>query len=91
MTILHRDTDPRNCGALTIVVGNSTVYANDLLIAVDGDINTHGHGELIASGTTVFIHGILVIIDDDIAQIDDAFHVGAADAANGGSPDVEAY
>jgi len=37
---VHRDTDPRICGCKTIVVGNSTVFANGLLVSVDGDPDT---------------------------------------------------
>ena len=39
MPEVHRDTDQRICGHTTIVVGQSTVYANSLLISVDGDPN----------------------------------------------------
>jgi hypothetical protein len=40
MPKVHRDTDPRVCGCKTIVEGNSTVFANGLLISVDGDPDT---------------------------------------------------
>ena len=38
---IHRDSDPRICGAATTVTGNTTVFANDLLVAVNGDPNSH--------------------------------------------------
>ena len=45
MTIpIHRDTDPRVCGATTTVVNQSNVFANSLLVAVYGDTNSHGAG-----------------------------------------------
>jgi len=39
----HRENDRRYCGASTEVVGQSTVYVNSRLWAVDGDPAT-GHG-----------------------------------------------
>ena len=43
MTIpVHRITDARVCGAVTEQAGNSDVFANNLLVAVDGDPNSHG-------------------------------------------------
>ena len=48
MPSVHRDGDGRICGATTIVSGNSTVYANNKLVAVNGDPNSHGGGGLIA-------------------------------------------
>lgn len=41
MPMVHRHTDLRECGATTIVVGQSTVFVNNLLWAVDRDIDTH--------------------------------------------------
>jgi len=62
MTIpIHRDTDARACGATTTVAGNSTVYANALLVSVDGDPNSHGGGPLGATSNKVFCHNILVV------------------------------
>ena len=62
MTIpVHRHTDSRICGATTIVTNQSTVYANGLLIAVNGDPNTHGGGNLIANCNNVFIEGKMVV------------------------------
>lgn len=58
---VHRDGDARICGATTIVSGQSTVFANGKLIAVDGDENSHGGGSLIASNNNVYINGKLVV------------------------------
>ena len=62
MTIpVHRDTDARICGAATTVAGNSDVFANNLLVSVNGDPNTHGGGELIAHSNQVFADNILSV------------------------------
>ena len=62
MTIpVHRDTDARICGATTTVVNQSSVYANNLLIAVNGDPNTHKGGSLIAHCKNVYAEGILIV------------------------------
>lgn len=62
MTIpIHRDTDSRICGARTIVQKQSTVYANNLLVAVDRDPNSHGGGNLIAACNNVFVENSLVV------------------------------
>jgi uncharacterized Zn-binding protein involved in type VI secretion len=73
----HREDDSRFCGALTIVEGQGTVKVNSKLWAVDGDPETHGHGELVAvyGAKNVRINGILVICAvGDIAKPDDALH-----------------
>lgn len=63
MTIaVHRDTDARICGHTTVVSGQSNVYANNLLISVDGDPNDAGGGELDASGTkNVYINNKKIV------------------------------
>lgn len=61
MPSIHRDTDSRSCGASTVVVGQGTVYANSLLVSVDGDPNTDGGGSLSASCKNVFINGIMIV------------------------------
>lgn len=58
---IHRDTDRRICGAQTVVVRQSTVYANSLLVAVDNDPNSHGAGGLIARCNEVYVEGIMVV------------------------------
>lgn len=62
MPAAHRNGDSRICGATTVVVGQSTVYVNDQLWAVQGDIDTHGAGGLIPSGSTVFVEDKPVIV-----------------------------
>lgn len=59
----HRQGDSRQCGATTIVGGQTTVFANDKLWAVDGDSCTHGGGNLIHTGTTVYNEDKLVIVN----------------------------
>ena len=58
---VHRDTDARACGATTTVAGQGNVYANNLLISVDGDPNSHGAGALSAGSNKVFINNIAVV------------------------------
>ena len=58
---VHRNGDPRVCGALTIVTGQNSVYANGRLIAVNGDQNSHGGGNLIAGSNNVFVNNIAVV------------------------------
>lgn len=41
MPSAHRDGDKRFCNADTIVVGQSTVFVNNKLWAVEGDPDTH--------------------------------------------------
>ncbi|MAV94442.1 MAG: hypothetical protein CMA31_02005 [Euryarchaeota archaeon] len=62
MTIpVHRITDARICGAKTEPAGNSDVFANNLLVAVNGDPNSHGGGGLIAHSNQVFADNILTV------------------------------
>lgn len=93
MAAIHRHSDPRTCGATTVVTGNSTVFANGLLVAVNGDPNTHGGGDLIAACRNVFVHGKMVVnhsadnaAPDGLCPIVGGAHCGPATA--GGSPDV---
>jgi len=91
----HRNTDARTCGATTIVSGQSTVFVNGLLWAVNADQNTDGGGGLIASGSTVKINNKPIIINGDSADPDSLCPVpgGAhcAPAAAAGSPNVRCY
>lgn len=69
----HRNGDARFCGAATIVEGQSSVYVNDILWAVEGDPNDHVHGELIStySKRNIFIEGKRAIVAiGDIAAPD---------------------
>jgi hypothetical protein len=67
----HLNGQLRTCGATTIVVGQTSVFVNGLLWAVDGDVNSHGNGNLIASGTFVTIAGKRVVINKpDLAMPD---------------------
>ena len=71
----HRKDDKRDCGAKTVVVGQSTVFVNGRLWAVKDDPNDHGDGQLIPGGSlTVYAEGKLVIIKGDSARPDDAGH-----------------
>lgn len=75
MPAIHRNTDARICGASTIVTGNSTVFANNLLVSVNGDPNTHGNGNLIAGSHNVYAHNILTVNNTpDSAHPDNKCH-----------------
>ena len=96
MPSAHRDTDPRTCGAITTVTGQSSVFVDDLLWAVIGDPNNHTGGALSPSGSTVFVEDKLVIINapdsaapDDLCPIPGGNHCNPQTA--GGSGTVSAY
>lgn len=57
----HRQGDKRQCGANTIVVGQSTVFINNYLASVDGDPNSHRMGNLIAHCNNVYIENLLAV------------------------------
>lgn len=68
MPAVHRHSDVRICGATTTVVGQQNVYMNNLLASVQGDTNTHGGGNLLASVNpgTVFINNLeMVVVGSD--------------------------
>ena len=86
MPEVHRLSDPNDDGAVVEQVIQSTVYANGMLVSVDGcPVQEHGLGEhdspLTANGSsTVFINGI------PVNRQGDADTCGHARAQ--GSPDV---
>jgi hypothetical protein len=92
MPPIHRDTDPRICGAETTVVKQSTVYANSLLVAVNEDPDSHGDGGLIAKCKNVYINGKMVVNHTpDHAEADDLCPIPPVHcdpATDGGSPNV---
>jgi hypothetical protein len=68
----HRHGDARDCGATTVVAGQSSTFVEGRLWAVIGDPNTDGDGALIPSGASVFIEGKLIIVHaPDDAEPDD--------------------
>lgn len=92
MSQAHRNSDLRACGATTIVVGQSTVYVNGQLWAVEDDPNTHSGGGLIPSSHTVFVEGKPVIVNKpDLAKVDGLDHAGSEDETAQGSDNVYAY
>lgn len=91
MPAVHRNNDPRVCGAVTVVSGQSTVFVNGELWAVNGDPNSHGGGALIAGSRRVFINGIAAVNHSPDGASADALcpappHCGPVTA--GGSPNV---
>lgn len=93
----HRNTDLRACGATTTVIGQTTVFVNNLLWAVDGDLSTHcdPKGPLDPSGSTVFVQGKNVVVVGDGFYAPDyqppACIVVHSPTAATGSPNVYAY
>lgn len=88
----HRQTDRRACGAATIVTGQSSVYVNGKLWAVQGDQCTHGAGQLIPTGSSVTVNGKRVIVHTpDQANPDNEDHSGSEDQTGQGSSNVTAY
>jgi hypothetical protein len=71
----HRQGDQRFCGSVTVVSGQSTVYINGVLAAVEGDESTHEFGGLIAGSSGTYINNKRVIVKGDTATIDDVFHI----------------
>lgn len=93
MPVAHRHSDFRACGATTVVSGQSSVFVNGLLWAVEGDENTHEEGPLLAvNGVTVFIEGKKVItVRDPGSESDNAGHSPNQVRAITGSGDTAAY
>lgn len=88
----HRDGDERQCGASTVVTGQSTVFVNGKLWAVDNDPNSHGGGELAPEDAGVYVEGKPVVVHrPDTAAIDAQAHPPAETKTGAGSEDVYAY
>lgn len=92
----HTHGMARICGATTVVIGQDNVFVNGQLWAVHGDPNSHGQGNLVASGNKVFINGKPVIINapdganpDTLCDLIGPPHCGPSTAA--GSGNVFAY
>ena len=91
---VHRDTDTRFCGAITIVEGQSSVLVENLLWAVENDPNSHGDGQLKAvyGVPYVTIEGKKVICAvGDKAQSDDQEHSPGQTDPRGHSLNVVVY
>jgi len=92
MPAIHRQDDNRACGATTVVTGQSTVYANNKLVSVNDDPNTHGGGSLNAGTNKVYINNKLVVDDNDSASADALCPplggAHCAPSATSGSPNV---
>ncbi len=59
---VHRKTDGRNCGAATgTAMNQDDVFANELLVASQGDVCTHGAGDLTANADEVYVELALVV------------------------------
>lgn len=85
----HRDGDARQCGASTIVSGQSTVFVNNKLASVNQDPNSHGEGRLSAHCNNVYIENKLAVNHTpDKAGGDLADHPMPPTDTAQGSPDV---
>jgi hypothetical protein len=92
MAQVHRDTDSRYCGARTEVGSQTTVFVNGLLVALEGDPESHGNGSLIsASPGTVKVGAWPIIVIGDTAGGDDLAHLPGDTDPQGASPDVNSY
>lgn len=93
-TAVHRNGDSRACGASTTVTNQSSVYVNNKLVAVQGDPNSHGGGDLNASVNpgTIFAENIEVVFNGSTADADAlCIPIGGAHcapSATSGSPDA---
>ena len=89
----HLDGDSRYCGATTVVSGQSTVYTNDKLWAVEGDQNTHNNGQLRAvyGSTNVYIEDKKVIVAPGDQAAADNLHPEPDTWPSTSSSDVNAY
>lgn len=95
----HRNGDKRSDStqSTTIVSNQSTVFVNNKLWAVEGDMESDGMGQLISkSAGTVFVNGIKIIVEgtDDASPDPLCALLGGEHChphANEGSSDVFAY
>lgn len=72
--------------------GQSTVFVNGLLLAVENDQNSHGAGQLVSvSAGTIKINGKKVIVVTDQALGDSATHSPPSTYPSTGSPTVNFY
>lgn len=85
----HLVDGKRTCGGITRSKGNTTVFVNNKLWAVDGDETDHNSGGLKASGgKEVYVEGKKVVVKGDPANPDERGHQNPA--AADGSGDVSA-
>lgn len=68
MSQVFRQGDPRQCGAINQVIGQTSFFVNGLLASVEGDIDSHGGlGQLIQQNGpgNIFINGLKLITVGD--------------------------
>lgn len=90
----HRNDDTRYCGAKTIVTGQSHVFVNGKLWAVEDDECDHGEGALVSNygAGNVRINGKKVIVVGDLnAKPDLMMHPLPPTDPESGSDSVFAY
>lgn len=92
---IHRHGDSRYCGATTIVSGQSKVYVEGKLVAVEDDQSSHGGAPLkpVYGAKNIYIGGKLVICaaGDEAKSPDSAKHPALLSAPKGHSSTVIIY
>lgn len=92
MPAVHRNTDSRVCGAVTVTAQGRNVFVNGLLWSINGDPNSEGGGSLSAGTNNVFIGGVAVCNNNDSAAPDSLCPIvggpHCAPNASGGSSNV---
>lgn len=90
---VHRDTDTRYCAAQTVVEGQTDVFVNSLLWAVEGDPDDHELGplEAVYGSKDVYVNNILVICAPGDHAGADTIHDPPATWPQGKSTDVIVY
>lgn len=88
----HRDDDERVCSGTTIASGQSTVFVDNKLWAVEDDVSSHGDGKLISvTGSSVLVENKKPIVLGDEAEGDLLFHLPATTKPGEASETVFAY
>jgi hypothetical protein len=91
---VHRQDDSRFCGATTIVTGQSTVYVEGKLVAVEGDMNSHGGGALqsvYGDGSVTIENKKIIVAVGDKAAGDNKKHPAPPTDPKGHSSTVIVY
>lgn len=92
---VHRHDDIRYCGAKTVVSGQSSVYVEGKLVAVEDDKSSHGGARLkpVYGAQNIYINGKLVICaaGDEAKEPDNKNHPRLLSSPKGRSSTVIIY
>ncbi len=72
---VHRQYDLRTCGATTVAQQQFSVYCEDVLVAVEGDPNTDGGGDLTPVNFGVYVEDKLIAYNGSPAVSDSSCFV----------------